>query len=100
VPLVDMGIGDLAVHAQIVAEELGLRADEIIVTETDTNSSLYDVVTHASRSTYVSGMVARAAAAKAKEVMLDMGGRLLEVAPADLEVREGSSRSRARRSGG
>ena len=87
--LVDMGTGNLTGHAQIVAEELGLRAEDVIVTETDTDSSPYDVVTHASRSTYVSGAVAKLAAGNARSVLLDMAGRMLEAAPEDLELSEG-----------
>jgi CO/xanthine dehydrogenase Mo-binding subunit len=87
--LVDMGTGNLTGQAQIVAEELGLRAEEVIVSEADTDVAPYDVVTHASRSTYAAGAVAKAAAANAKRVMLEMAAKLLEVAPEDLEVREG-----------
>ncbi len=92
--LVDMGTGNLMAHSQIVAEELGLRAEDVLVAETDTNTSPFDVVTHASRSTYVSGAVAKAAAAKAKQVLLEMAGRMLEAAPEDLELREGHAQVR------
>ncbi len=90
--LVDMGTGNLMGHTQIVAEVLGLRAEDVIVTNTDTDSSPYDVVTHASRSTYVSGMVAKLCAEKVRVIVLEMAGRILEVDPSQLELREGSAR--------
>jgi CO/xanthine dehydrogenase Mo-binding subunit len=87
--LVDMGTGNLTAQAQIVAEELGIRAEEVIVSEADTDTALYDVVTHASRSTYVAGAVAKAAAGNARAALVEMAATLLEVSPDDLEVREG-----------
>ncbi|MFD4640095.1 xanthine dehydrogenase family protein molybdopterin-binding subunit [Lentzea sp. NPDC058436] len=79
--LIDMGTGNLMGHAQIVAEVLGLRAEDVVVTNTDTDSSPYDVVTHASRSTYVSGMVAKLAAEKVRDILIGMAARVLETEP-------------------
>ncbi|WP_327129547.1 xanthine dehydrogenase family protein molybdopterin-binding subunit [Streptomyces sp. NBC_01727] len=90
--LIDMGTGNLMGHAQIVAEVLGLRAEDVIVTTTDTDSSPYDVVTHASRSTYVSGMVAKLAAEKVRDILCEMAGRILEVDAAKIELRNGHAR--------
>jgi CO/xanthine dehydrogenase Mo-binding subunit len=90
--LVDMGTGNLQGHAQIVAEVLGLRAEDVIVTATDTDSSPYDVVTHASRSTYVSGMVAKQAAEKVRTIVCEMAGRILDADPADIELVGGRAR--------
>jgi CO/xanthine dehydrogenase Mo-binding subunit len=84
-----MGTGNLMAQAQIVAEELGIRAEDVVVAEVDTDVAPYDVVTHASRSTYVAGAVAKAAAAKAKGVLLEMAARILETSPDDLEARDG-----------
>jgi len=89
--LVDMGTGNLMGHAQIVAEVLGLRVEDVTVNNTDTDSSPYDVVTHASRSTYVSGMVAKLCAEKVRDILLEMAGRILDADPARLELREGSA---------
>lgn len=77
--LVDMGTGNLMGHAQIVAEVLGMRVEDVIVNTTDTDSSPYDVVTHASRSTYVSGMVAKLCAEKVRDIVIDMAAKILEV---------------------
>lgn len=93
--LVDMGTGNLMGHAQIVAEVLGLRAEDVIVNTTDTDSSPYDVVTHASRSTYVSGMVAKLCAEKVRDIVAEMAGRILEVDPSTITLRGGSAHTSA-----
>ncbi|GAA1878111.1 xanthine dehydrogenase family protein molybdopterin-binding subunit [Pseudonocardia ailaonensis] len=90
--LVDMGTGNLMGHAQIVAETLGLRAEDVIVNVTDTDSSPYDVVTHASRSTYVSGMVAKLAAEKLRDKLRELAARILEVAVEDVALAHGHAR--------
>lgn len=92
--LVDMGTGNLMGHAQIVAETLGMRAEDVLVNTTDTDSSPYDVVTHASRSTYVSGMVAKLAAEKLRDRLRELAGRILEADPQDVELAGGRARVR------
>lgn len=87
--LIDMGTGNLMGHAQIVAEVLGLRVEDIIVNTTDTDSSPYDVVTHASRSTYVSGMVAKLCAEKVRKILCETAGRILEADPDDIVLAAG-----------
>ncbi|MCK5554096.1 MAG: molybdopterin-dependent oxidoreductase, partial [Deltaproteobacteria bacterium] len=52
----DAGHGDLSAHAAIVAEELGLNYDDVLVPMGDTNTTLFDVPTHASRATYGAGL--------------------------------------------
>ncbi|MBB4683851.1 xanthine dehydrogenase family protein molybdopterin-binding subunit [Amycolatopsis jiangsuensis] len=96
--LIDMGTGNLMGHAQIVAEVLGLRAEDVLVSSTDTDSSPYDVVTHASRSTYVSGMVAKLAAEKVRDRLTELAGRILDADPGDIVL--GGGRATVRGTGG
>ena len=63
----DMGQGSDTVIAQIVAEELGVRVEDVVVTHTDTDICPWDVGAHASRTTFVAGNSARGAARKVKE---------------------------------
>lgn len=86
--LADVGSGNLSMIAQVVAEELGVRLEDVIVSDVDTDTSPYDVVTHASRSVYVAGAVAKTAASHAKKRMLEMAAQMLEAAPEALEVRD------------
>jgi xanthine dehydrogenase molybdenum-binding subunit len=50
----EMGQGILGVLSQIAAETIGLRYEDIYVITGDTDITLFDIGSHASRSTYVS----------------------------------------------
>ncbi|MDZ7667143.1 MAG: xanthine dehydrogenase family protein molybdopterin-binding subunit, partial [Desulfotignum sp.] len=80
----DMGQGLDNMIAQIVAEELGLLAEDINVVHSDTDVCPWDVGAHASRSTFVAGNAALGAAKKARQTLLAFAATLLEAAPEDL----------------
>ena len=84
----DMGQGLDNITAQIVAEELGLFAEDINVVHTDTDVCPWDVGAHASRSTFVAGNAALGAAKKIKEKLLEFGSKVLDARPEDLVLRE------------
>jgi CO/xanthine dehydrogenase Mo-binding subunit len=85
----DFGSGNRSAVAAIVAEELGLRYQDVIVSRADTENSLYEFITHASRSVYSVGAAARAAAGKAKQALIDLASQMSEVPPEQLEVADG-----------
>jgi CO/xanthine dehydrogenase Mo-binding subunit len=85
---VETGQGSLTVLAQIAAEELGIRPDEITVISADTDSTPMDTGPIASRTTYVTGNAIRLAAAKAKETLFETAAPLLNVAANQLEARD------------
>lgn len=85
----DMGQGADTVIAQIVAEELGVRLEDVAVTHTDTDICPWDVGAHASRTTFVAGNSARGAARLAKEQLLAAASKALGEAPENLEIRRG-----------
>jgi CO/xanthine dehydrogenase Mo-binding subunit len=80
----DMGQGLDNMIAQIVAEELGLLAEDINVVHSDTDVCPWDVGAHASRSTFVAGNAALGAARRAKQTLLAFGAKLFDVTPEDL----------------
>jgi len=85
----EIGQGSDVILAQIVAEELGLRLDEITIVNNDTAITPWDVGTHASRTTFIAGKAAILAAREAKRQILETASELLH-APVDrLELREG-----------
>jgi len=84
----DMGQGLDNITAQIVAEELGLLAEDINVVHTDTDVCPWDVGAHASRSTFVAGNAALGAAKKIKRKLLKFGSKILDVAAEDLVLRD------------
>jgi CO/xanthine dehydrogenase Mo-binding subunit len=85
----DFGSGNRSAVAAIVAEELGIRYQDVIVTRADTDSSLYEFITHASRSVYSVGSAARKAAGKARQALVDLASRMSEVPAERLEVVDG-----------
>jgi xanthine dehydrogenase molybdenum-binding subunit len=84
----DMGQGSDTVIAQIVAEELGVRTEDVVVTHTDTDICPWDVGAHASRTTFVAGNSARGAAKKVKEQLLEVAAKSLGENPENLDIRD------------
>ena len=79
------GQGHETTWAQIVAHELGIPADDVVVEEGDTDTAPFGMGTYASRSTPVAGaavaMVARKIRAKSRKI----AAHLLEVSEEDIE---------------
>lgn len=79
------GQGHETTFAQIVSHELGIPADDILVTHGDTDNTPFGMGTYASRSTPTAGaataMVSRKVRAKARK----LAAHLLEVSEEDVE---------------
>jgi aerobic carbon-monoxide dehydrogenase large subunit len=88
------GQGHETTFAQIVAEELGLSADDVEVVHGDTDRTPFGLGTYGSRSTPVSGAAAVMAARKVRERARLVAAAMLEVSAADLEWTEGKWRVR------
>jgi CO/xanthine dehydrogenase Mo-binding subunit len=86
---VDIGQGSKTVHTQIVADALGVPYDWVTMDNTNTDSSPVCTGTFASRGTFIGGNAVRYAAERARERVLDIASRLLEVDAADLDIDEG-----------
>ena len=61
----DLGTGSDTALAQIAAEVLGVRTEDIIVTSSDTDTTPFDVGAYASSTTYISGTAVKKAAEQA-----------------------------------
>lgn len=81
--------GSDTVLAQIVAEELGVPVEKVLVVTGDTDSAPYAAVSGGSRITYGQGAVARAAAREAKERLLKLAAEQLGVKPRQLDTKDG-----------
>ncbi len=79
------GQGHETTFAQIVAHELGIPPDDILVHEGDTDNTPYGLGTYASRSTPVAGAAAAMVARKLRDKSKKIAAHLLEVAEEDLE---------------
>ena len=84
----DMGQGADTVIAQIAAEELGVRVEDVVVTHTDTDVCPWDVGAHASRTTFVAGNSARGAARRVKEQLLEVASKSMGESPEHLDIRD------------
>src|SRR5262245_10093976 len=82
------GQGHKTTWAQIVAEELGLDPQNIMVEEGDTDTAPYGLGTYASRSTPVAGAAIAVAARRVREKARKIAAHLLEVGEADLEWKD------------
>ena len=79
------GQGHETTYAQIIATELGLAADNIIVEEGNTDTAPYGLGTYGSRSTPVSGAATAMACRKIKAKAQMIAAYMLEVHDDDLE---------------
>ncbi len=91
--LPSMGQGLSTTFAQLVAEALGLRVEDVTVARPDTSiGGLEGTGTFASRSAIAGGGAIQAACAVVRDRLLDDAAVRLEVAAADLEVVDGAVR--------
>ena len=83
------GQGHETTYAQIVAQELGIPASDVVVEEGDTDTAPYGLGTYASRSTPTSGAATAVAARKIRDKARRIAAHLLECSEADLEWETG-----------
>jgi aerobic carbon-monoxide dehydrogenase large subunit len=79
------GQGHETTFAQIVAHELGIPPEDVIVQEGDTDNTPYGLGTYASRSTPTAGAATSVAARKVRDKAKKLAAHLLEAAEDDLE---------------
>jgi aerobic carbon-monoxide dehydrogenase large subunit len=83
------GQGTATALAQLVADELGVRPEDVRVEHGDTDAIPFGVGTYASRNAVVAGNAAHAAARQVKAKAIQLAAHLLEVEAADLELADG-----------
>jgi xanthine dehydrogenase YagR molybdenum-binding subunit len=85
----DIGTGTRTALAQVAAEELGLPLDQVMVHLGDTANGPYAPVSAGSATLATLGPTVQAAAAEAKQRLLQAAAQLLEAEPTHLRVRNG-----------
>ncbi|MBM4131419.1 xanthine dehydrogenase, partial [bacterium] len=85
----DIGQGSDTVLAQICAEELGIRYEDVRVLSSDTDLTPFDVGAYASSTTYVSGGAVQKAARAVREQLAAIAAARWECASADVCFAEG-----------
>ncbi len=83
------GQGHETTFAQIIAEELGIPANDITIEYGDTDTAPYGLGTYASRSTPVAGAATAMAARKIRDKAKKIAAHLLEANEDDLEWENG-----------
>jgi carbon-monoxide dehydrogenase large subunit len=76
--------------AQVVAEHLGVDYDAVVVVQGDTANTPFGGGTGGSRTAVIAGSAAREAALKVRDLALGIASHLLEAAPEDLELVDGT----------
>jgi CO/xanthine dehydrogenase Mo-binding subunit len=85
----DIGNGSKTIQSQIVADTLGVPYDWVTYDNSNTDSSPVCTGTFASRATFVAGKAVQKAAESAREKVLEIAGKELEIDPDDLEIADG-----------
>lgn len=87
--VVEQGSGIVTILMQIAAEELGVSMDQISCISADTDATPLERGTGASQTTYRVGPMVRMAARDAREQILALASRKLEVEPENLSISGG-----------
>ena len=89
--LTSQGQGHDTVFAQIVADQLGVKPQDVIVVEGDTKAYDWGVATFASRAAVVSGNAIHKTAMVVREKTLKAAANMMEVDVADIELHDGAA---------
>ncbi|MEA4900283.1 xanthine dehydrogenase family protein molybdopterin-binding subunit [Desulfitobacterium sp.] len=84
----DIGTGTSTTLPQFAAEVLGARLEDVNITFADTQSTPFDIGSHASRTCYAAGTAVVAAATDARKQILEYAGNLFEVPPENLDIKD------------
>ncbi len=87
--LTTQGQGHQTAFAQIVADALGVRFEDVEITTGDTRKMPYAVGTFASRAAVMSGSAIHLAALRTREKALRIAAEALEADESDLEINDG-----------
>jgi aerobic carbon-monoxide dehydrogenase large subunit len=89
--LSSQGQGHDTVFAQIVADQLGVSPQDVIVVEGDTKAFDWGVATFASRAAVVSGNAIHKAAVSVRQKVLQAAANMLEVSIDDIDLRDSAA---------
>jgi CO/xanthine dehydrogenase Mo-binding subunit len=85
----EVGGGQKTVLSQIAADTIGVPLSSIIVPQSDTHYTPYDMAVASSRTTYHMGNAVRQAGEEVRRKILESAGKILETDPARLSLAEG-----------
>ncbi|MFB3853159.1 MAG: xanthine dehydrogenase family protein molybdopterin-binding subunit [Vicinamibacterales bacterium] len=85
--VMDHGGGTLEAFAKLVSEALSVPLEMVNISPAGTRTTVYDVVTHATRGVYAGGGAVVKAAQNVREEILQTAARFMNVQPAALSIR-------------
>ncbi len=85
----DLGTGSDTILSQIAAEVLGVKVTDIIAHSSDTDLTPFDVGAYASSTTFISGGAVKKAAERVRELIIEVGAKILEKKKEDLRLEGG-----------
>jgi CO/xanthine dehydrogenase Mo-binding subunit len=91
---VELGQGARTALSQVVAEEVGLPLDRVVVAQLDTDVTPYDPGTNASSSMVVMGLCVQRAARDLKRQLLQAAAKMLNDRAANLVLKDGHVHNR------
>ena len=89
--LTSQGQGHDTVFAQIVADQIGVAVEDVILVEGDTKAFDWGVATFASRAAVVSGNAIYKSALLVRQKTLEAAANMLEAHVGDVELRDGAA---------
>ncbi len=89
--LAGQGQSHETVFAQIVADQLGVAVDDVILVEGDTKAFAWGVATYASRAAVVSGSAIYKTALIVRGKIIEAASNMLEVDAEDIELHDGAA---------
>lgn len=84
----DCGGGNISTYSSLIAEVIGLRYEDVHVKDGDTDTSLFDGATHASRGLYGAGQPVVKCAEEARRQLIDWGSKIFGCGLEDLDIRD------------
>ncbi len=85
----EIGQGSETILAQIVAETLGVKVEDVAVVNSDTDVKPWDVGVHASRTTFIAGNAAAIAATEARKQIFETASEIFGVPAEQLFAADG-----------
>jgi putative selenate reductase molybdopterin-binding subunit len=86
----EMGQGSIVALAQIAAEALGLRPENIRMVTSDTDITPFDLGAYACRETFMAGNAVKRAADEIRIKLLNAASEVLEANPLDIRIADGN----------
>jgi CO/xanthine dehydrogenase Mo-binding subunit len=84
----DTGNGTRTMAAMMAAEVLGVKFEDVTVSEGDTSTSPFGHGAHGSRATYIAGNAVAVTAQNLRQRVLEVASEMMEVDATDLEIAE------------